>query len=299
MNTHNSKTLFCFGWSYCARHLVRSLPAGRFDRILATYRNPEDIDEIRAAGVEPVAFSDDASIPADLLSGVTHILTSAPPSADGDPVLDRAHGALAGARQLVWVGYLSTTGVYGDRQGGWVDEEGDLTPAGDRGHRRVAAERAWLDFRTLDGEALPVHLFRLAGIYGPGRNALENLRRGKKSSIVKKGQVFSRIHVDDISQVLLASMDQPSPGRAYNVCDDEPSPPQDVLVCAANLLGMAAPDEIPFEDADLSPMARSFYAESKRVSNARIRVELGVRLKHPNYRKGLVSLLRDLREGVG
>jgi len=299
VNTHNSKTLFCFGWSYCAQHLVRNLPAGRFDRVLATYRDPEDIARIQAAGVEPVAFSDDASISPDLLSGVTHILTSIPPNADGDPVLERAHGALADLRNVSWVGYLSTTGVYGDRQGGWVDEDGDLTPAGERGRRRVAAEQAWLDFRTRDGEALPVHLFRLAGIYGPGRNALENLRAGKKSSIVKKGQVFSRIHVDDISQVLLASMDQPSPGRAYNVCDDEPSPPQDVLVCAANLLGMAPPAEIPFEEADLSPMSRSFYAESKRVSNARIRVELGVRLKHPNYRKGLVSLLHDLREGVG
>lgn len=290
-----TRILFCFGWSYCARHLARALPAGQFDQIRATYRVPEDAQTLREAGVVPVPFMGDGSVPADLLRDVTHILTSIPPGEAGDPVLQRAHAALSDARQLTWVGYLSTTGVYGDRQGGWVDESSDLTPVGVRGQRRLDAERAWLDFRNTAGETLPVHIFRLAGIYGPGRNALIQVRDGRKTQVVKQGQVFSRIHVDDIAQTLLASINQPAPGRAYNVCDDEPGPPQDVLICAADLLGLPRPEEIPFERAELTPMARSFYSENKRVSNARIRVELGVHLKYPNFRKGLVALLHDLQ----
>ena len=187
------------------------------------------------------------------------------------------------------MGYLSTTGVYGDHGGAWVDEATALTPNTERGQRRLAAEEQWLALHRDHG--LPVHVFRLAGIYGPGRNTLDNLRDGTAKRVVKPGQVFSRIHVDDIAGVLLASMARPNPGRAYNVADDEPCPPQDVVTFAAELLGLAPPHEIPFEDARLSPMARSFFADSKRVSNARIKSELGYSLRFPTYREGLKSLI--------
>ena len=193
---------------------------------------------------------------------------------------------------MKWVGYLSTSGVYGNRGGDWVDEESPLEPTTARGQRRLEAERSWLRLHSDFG--LPVHLFRLAGIYGPGRNTLLNLRDGSAKRIIKPGQIFSRIHVDDIAGVLAASMAKPNPGRVYNVCDDEPCPPQEVVEYAANLLGMSVPPEIPFEQAELSPMAKSFYADSKRVSNKRIKNELGYRLFYPNYREGLGALKSQL-----
>jgi nucleoside-diphosphate-sugar epimerase len=187
---------------------------------------------------------------------------------------------------LQWVGYLSTVGVYGDHQGGWVDEDTALTPATARGLARVAAEAAW---QAVPG--LAPHIFRLAGIYGPGRGPFEKVRDGSARRIIKPGQVFSRIHVDDIAQVLAASIARPDPGRVYNVCDDDPAPPQDVLSHAAQLLGLPEPPAVPYDGAAMSPMARSFYAESKRVRNDRIKDELGVRLIHPDYRTGLAALL--------
>ena len=193
---------------------------------------------------------------------------------------------------MKWVGYLSTTGVYGDRGGDWVDEESPLEPNTARGQRRLQAERSWLRLHSDFG--LPVHLFRLAGIYGPGRNTLLNVRDGSAKRIIKPGQIFSRIHVEDIAGVLAASIAKPNPGRAYNVCDDEPCPPQEVVEFAANLLGLPLPPEIPFEQAELSPMAKSFYAESKRVSNRRIKTELGYKLVYPNYREGLRALKTTL-----
>jgi nucleoside-diphosphate-sugar epimerase len=183
------------------------------------------------------------------------------------------------------VGYLSTTGVYGDRGGDWVDEESALDPVNERSRLRVEAEAAWLQ------RDLPVHVFRLAGIYGPGRSAFDRLRAGRAQRIVKPGQVFSRIHVADIARVLAASMAAPEPGRVYNVADDEPAPPQDVIEHAAQLLGVEVPPAVPFESADLSPMARSFYRESKRVANDRIKRELGVKLLYPDYRAGLAAVL--------
>ncbi len=184
-----------------------------------------------------------------------------------------------------WVGYLSTTGVYGDHEGEWVDETAPLTPATKRGRARVAAEAGW------QALGLPLHIFRLAGIYGPGRGPFAKVRNGTARRIIKDGQVFSRIHVDDIAQVLLASIRQPNPGAVYNVCDDDPAPPQDVIAHAATLLGLPLPPAIKFEDADLTPMARSFYAESKKVQNDRIKSELGVRLLYPSYRDGLPALM--------
>ncbi len=193
---------------------------------------------------------------------------------------------------MKWVGYLSTTGVYGDRGGDWVDEDSPLEPTTARGQRRLEAERSWLRLHSDFG--LPVHLFRLAGIYGPGRNTLLNVRDGSAKRIIKPGQIFSRIHVEDIAGVLAASIAKPNPGRAYNVCDDEPCPPQEVVAFAADLLGLPLPPEIPFEQAELSPMAKSFYADSKRVSNRRIKTELGYKLIYPNYRDGLRALLPTL-----
>jgi nucleoside-diphosphate-sugar epimerase len=272
-------SLFCFGLGYTARALARVVQ-GRGWSVAGTSRD--------GAG-DTIAFDGDRDLPRNALDGVTHILVSAPPGAHGDPVLRRCRGELiARAPQLAWVGYLSTTGVYGDHGGGWVDEDTPRAPLSDRARRRVEAEDAWLALERDHG--LPVHVFRLAGIYGPGRNQLEGVREGSARRIIKQNQVFSRIHVDDIAGVLLASMAGPNPGRAYNVADDEPAPPQDVVAFAAELLGRPAPPAVPFEDAELSPMARSFYRESKRVSNRRIKQELGYQLLYPTYREGLTAL---------
>jgi len=219
------------------------------------------------------------------LDGVTHILSSIAPTADGDPVLAWLRDKIAAARDLEWVGYLSTTVVYGDHDGGWVDETTPITPAENRGKWRAQAETDW---QSING--LPLHIFRLAGIYGPGRGPFAKLMTGKARLIIKPGQVFSRIHVDDIAQVLAASIAQPNPGAIYNVCDDVPVPPQDVLSYAAELLGLPMPPEVPFEEAAMTPMARSFYSENKRVRNTLIKEELGVKLRYPNYRIGLQAV---------
>ncbi|WP_439123769.1 SDR family oxidoreductase, partial [Marivita sp.] len=212
---------------------------------------------------------------------------SAGPTETGDPTLSLIKTDItAQAARANWVGYLSTTGVYGDAKGDWVDESAPLSPATERGRRRVNAEAAWAAIPDL-----PLHIFRLAGIYGPGRGPFTKVRDGTARRIIKPGQVFSRIHVEDIAQVLEASMADPKPGTVYNLCDDDPAPPQDVIAHAATLLGVAAPPETPFEQAELSPMARSFYAESKRVRNDRIKSDLGVTLKYPDYRAGLAAVL--------
>jgi nucleoside-diphosphate-sugar epimerase len=235
--------------------------------------------------------------PAAALAGTSHLLSSAPPDPEvepgaGDPVLDHHSADIAALESLAWLGYLSTTGVYGDRGGAWVDEDSALTPTGERGRRRVAAEDAWLELWERD--ARPVHLFRLAGIYGPGRSALDTVRNGTARRIDKPGQVFSRIHVDDIAAVLQASIARPRPGAAYNLCDDEAAPPQEVVAFACALLGREAPPLVPFEAAELSDMARSFYRDNKRVSNARIKDELGVALAYPSYREGLRAILAEM-----
>lgn len=288
----SGNVLFVFGLGYSARALAADLMAQGWT-VRGTTRSIENQAGFARQGIEALLFDSETPL-ADtgVLDGVTHLLASVPPGPEGDPVL-RHHGADLAARagQIVWAGYLSTTGVYGDRGGDWVDETATPSPATERGQRRVDAEDGWCGlWRTAH---LPVHLFRLAGIYGPGRNALETVRQGKARRIVKPGQVFSRTHVSDIAAVLAASIAQPNPGAAYNVCDDDPAPPQDVILHACELLGVDPPPEIPFEDAELSDMARSFYAESKKVSNTRIKEELGVRLAYPDYRAGLAALLAD------
>jgi len=281
----SEKNLFCFGMGFTAQTLIWQL-GGRGWAISGTSRDG-------AGGTMTFSREQPLTDPVAVLARATHVLLSIPPDDDGDPVL-ACHGAdLAALPNLRWLGYLSTTGVYGDRGGGWVDEETPPAPTHRRGERRVAAERAWLDWAddTKTDNGLAMQIFRLAGIYGPGRNALETLRQGRARRIVKPGHVFSRIHVDDLASVLAASMAQPNGGAIYNVCDDEAAPPQDVIAHAAKLLGLVPPPEIPFDRAELSPMAASFYRDNKRTRNDRIKGELGVQLRYPDYRAGLAALL--------
>ncbi len=279
--------LFCFGLGYSATFLARQLVAKGW-RVTGTCRSRDHQVELSRLGIEAHLFDRDRPIGnlSQLLSSVTHLLSSVPPDEEGDPVLDVHRTEIdAAAPHLAWIGYLSTTGVYGNRDGGWVDEMSALQPTGERGRRRVAAEHAWLALSQ------PAHLFRLAGIYGPGSSALDTVREGRAKRIIKPGHIFSRIHVADIAQVLEASMARPHPGAAYNVCDDDPAPASDVIAFAAALLNKPPPPEVPFEQAELSPMARSFYDDNKRVSNSRIKRELGVALQYPNYRIGLPATL--------
>lgn len=281
----NTTRLFCFGLGYSAAVLAERLRAHGWS-VAGTTRQPEAAAVLRAAGVDTFLFDrgrplDDA---AAALAGATHVLSSVPPDADGDAVLDHHGRDIAAVGGLKWIGYLSTTGVYGDRDGGWVDEDSALEPTGERGRRRVAAERAW------QGLA-PVHIFRLAGIYGPGRNAIATVRAGTAKRIDKPGQVFSRIHVADMAAVLEASMTRPNPGRIYNVCDDDPAPPADVIAYASELLGRPPPPLVRFAEAELSEMGRSFYRDNKRVRNNRIKDELGIHLTYTDYKAGLNALL--------
>ena len=280
-----AKTLLSFGHGYSAQGLARLLdPQGW--RIIGTTRSADKAAAFAAQGVEPVLWPDGHLTEA--LAQATHLLISAAPDAQGDPVLARYGAQIATiAPRLDWVGYLSTTGVYGDHQGGWVDEATPLDPSTRRGQMRVDAEAAW---RAIPG--LPLHIFRLAGIYGPGRGPFEKVRNGTARRIIKANQVFSRTHVEDIAQVLAASIARPNAGAVYNVCDDDAAPPEDVIGHAAALLGLPLPPAVASEDAEMTPMARSFYAESKRVRNDRIKDELGVTLKYPSYRDGLPALLK-------
>ena len=281
-----------FGLGFSARALARRL-AERGWAVSATSRSASGAEAIEARGYRGLVFDGSTPLPQQAIDGVTHVVNSAPPGDDGDPVL-RQHAAdfAARAKQFQWVAYLSTTGVYGDHAGGLVTEDTPLTPNTERGHKRLMAENQWLELWRAHG--LPVMIFRLAGIYGPGRNQLLSLRDGTAKRVIKPGQIFSRIHVEDIANTLDASIAHPHPGRAYNVCDDEACPPQDVVEYGARLLGLPVPPDVPFEEATLSPMAKSFYADSKRVSNDRIVKELGVRLSYPTYREGLAGIAKEL-----
>lgn len=282
-------TLLSIGHGYSAAELARLLlPQGW--RIIGTTRSAEKAERLQANGVEPVIWPG-----ADLstaLGEATHVLSSVAPVYGKDPVIGvLADGITREAKRLIWVGYLSTTGVYGDHGSDWVDEGTALTSQTKRGQARIAAEAAWQDLAMRSD--LPLHIFRLGGIYGPGRGPFAKIRAGTARRIVKPGQVFSRIHVEDIAAVLAASIKRPNPGAIYNVCDDEPAPPEDVIGYAAQLLDMPVPPTESWDQADMTPMARSFYAESKRVRNTKIKEELGVKLCYPNYRKGLEALLKE------
>lgn len=283
MNSNAKGRLLSFGHGYSARALAASLPGWE---VIGTHRDAP----LRWPGTDMRPY----------LDGADHLLISIAPGAaapddpsGGDPVLAELGDEIAArAGRYRWVGYLSTTGVYGDRGGDWVDETSALRPSTERGRRRVAAEAAW---RAIPG--LPLHIFRLAGIYGPGRGPFAKVRAGTARRIIKPGQVFSRIHVQDIAASLAASIARPDPGAIYNLCDDDPAPPEAVIAAAATLLRQPVPPAEDFATADMTPMARSFYAENKRVSNRRIKEDLGVVLKFPTYRDGLADLVR--REDVG
>jgi nucleoside-diphosphate-sugar epimerase len=288
--------LFVFGLGYSVRQFL-SLYRERFTEIGGTVRTSEKVRAMEAEGIQAFRFDGSDFDPRILerIARADALLVSIPPMREADPVLERFSEAIASAPHLRWIGYLSTVGVYGHADGNWVDETTAPNPATIRSRHRIAAEREWLAL----GESAPfaVQIFRLAGIYGPGRNALVKVDDGSAKRIVKPGQVFNRIHTTDIAQVLMASIERPSRNAIYNVADDEPGPPQDVIAYAAQLLGREPPPEVPFEEAEMTPMARTFYEDNKRVRNTRIRTELGVMLRYPTYREGLQALL-EAGEGI-
>lgn len=286
--------LFVFGMGYSAAHYVRTRRAN-YARVFATVRGAEKRDGLAREGVEAFVFSPAAAGEgvAAALAEADRLLVSVPPGAGGDPALERYADAIARAPSLRSIVYLSTIGVYGDHDGAWIDEATAPAPTNERSVWRLAAEEAWRDLARSKGAA--VHVLRLAGIYGPGQNALVNLRAGTAKRIVKAGQVFNRIHVEDIARAVDAAFAYPDAraDRVWNVCDDEPAPPQDVVTFAAKLMGVEPPPEIDFETAALSPMARSFYSECKRCSNRAMREELGVTLACPTYREGMERLFAE------
>ncbi|MFC7048870.1 SDR family oxidoreductase [Emcibacter nanhaiensis] len=287
-----TKKLFCFGLGYTARALTSRLASDADWIIAGTCRSPDRQKELIVQGIEAHVFNGTAPLAeaAEILSDVTHLLISTPPEElTGDPVLASHAQDIAKLKNLQWVGYLSTTGVYGDHNGGWVDDDTPETPSSRRGELRLEAEKGWLEL--LEQADLTVHLFRLGSIYGPGRGQYESLKSGRTQKIVKKNQYFSRIHVEDIVQVLLASMDHPNPGCSYNVVDDLPAPPDEVIDYVCDLMSLPRLPEVGFDTAELSPLMRSFYSESKRVRNDRIKSELGVKLNYPTYREGFAALV--------
>lgn len=279
--------LLSFGHGYSASALERRLlPQGW--EIIATTRDPKKAEALRARGLSARVWGRD-DLSGDI-GRATHILSSVAPEGGRDPVLGAWGGALAPCLdEKAWIGYLSTTGVYGDHGGAWVDETSPLTPNTDRGRARVAAESEWA--AVCRQTKAPLHIFRLAGIYGPHRGPFEKLRNGTARRIVKEGQVFSRIHVEDIAMALEASMKAQKRGAVYNICDDIPAPPEDVIAYGAELLGLPIPPAIAFEHADLGPMAASFYSENKRVKNDHVKADLGLSWLYPDYKSGLKAIL--------
>lgn len=297
VSPHNNwpmNKLLCFGLGYSASELASRLaPQGW--QITATATSTESAARAAALGYQSIVF-DGASRPPQLeraIDAATHAIVSAPPGPMGDPILSQFATMIVASPNLRWIGYLSTIGVYGDHGGAWIDETTPVLPRSERSQRRAIAESAWLDVgRT---SAKTVLVFRLAGIYGPGRSALDSLLDGKARRLIKPGQVFNRIHRDDIAGLLEAAIAR-SPGHSiYNVCDDEPAPPQDVIAYAAHLLGLPVPPDVAYDRAPLSAMAASFYSENKRISNARAKCDLGWHPSYPTYREGLAAIATMMR----
>jgi nucleoside-diphosphate-sugar epimerase len=294
--SHHSKHLFCFGLGFSALIFARRMMALGW-KVSGTIRPDSDKDQGKRERLESegiVVHNFDRSLPlaevSTVLGDVTHILSSIPPGKEGDCVLQLHVAEIAKCKRLEWVGYLSTTGVSGNRDGGVVFEDDPLTPSSPRSEQRAQAEKEWL--ALVDPHDIPVHIFRLAGIYGPGRSPLDSLKSGKvKQRIDKPGHIFSRIHVEDIANVLEASVRQPRAGRIYNVCDSAPEEPSKVTTYASQLLGIDPPPLVSFDQAEMSPMAKTFWLDNKRVDNSRIITELGVKLDYPDYQSGLKSLL--------
>lgn len=286
------KQLLCLGYGYVARRLARTLTRDGW-RIAGTYRNSETRAQIEAEGLRPISWAA-GRLDRDAFERATAILVSTPPGDDGCPALKAVgDGVEQGAAAISWIGYLSSNGVYGDHKGAWVDETSPLLATSRRARNRIDAEKNWRAFGKAAG--IPVIIFRLPGIYGPGRSAFDAIREGRAQRIDKPGQVFSRAHVDDIAAALKRSLDAPDAGDLFNIADDEPAPPQDVVSYACDLLGVATPPLIPFEEAALSEMAKSFYADNKRVSNALMKARLLPSLNYPTYREGLAAILSEER----
>lgn len=284
----NHPHLLVFGPGYSAEALIK-VAAEEGWRVSATWRRDEAVEQIEKMGAEPVAFCKESIASSDDLKNITHILISIAPQMDGDPVLRTFKDWLASCPDLQWIGYLSSTNVYGDHDGGWVDETSETKPSLERGKRRLVAENDWLAFGSKLN--IPVHMFRLGGIYGQEKSALVTLRKGKARRVIKPGQVFGRIHRDDIASAVWLAANSTLPSNIFNLTDDLPSPPQDVISEAARLLGVNAPEEIAFEDADLSPMGRSFYQENKRVKNQKAKDLLGWQPAYTDYRQALAKIL--------
>jgi nucleoside-diphosphate-sugar epimerase len=291
-------TLICFGFGYCAEHFVAAY-GRKFDRIIGTVRGRERAAILNAydgGRMRALVFDGETHEPEldRVISEAEGALVSVPPGDGGDPVLSAYGALLAQAKNLRAIVYLSTIGVYGDRGGEWVDETAQAHPDSGRGSARLSAERDWQSLGERNGASVAV--LRLAGIYGPGQNALEQIARGKARRVIKPGQIFNRIHVTDIAQAIDAAFTLQASG-IFNVADDEPSPPADPLVFAAQLLGVAPPPEIPFAQAaqTMSPMALSFWQECRRVKNDKLKHELGVTLRYPTYREGLKALFAERR----
>lgn len=263
-----------------------------------TTRDVEKRSFLRGKGIKAHLFDYEHPLgdPYFILEGTTHLLISTPPDDVGDPTFQMHAEDIVRIPTLEWVGYLSTTGVYGDRDGGVVDEYSEIRPNSKRGSRRVRAESEW--YSLFQHYGLPLHVFRLAGIYGPGRSALDSVRAGVARRINKPGQVFNRIHVEDIVQVLMASMAKPNPGAAYNLADDDPVPSWEVITYTCELLGITPPPIIPYNEADMAPITRSFYSDNKRVLNNRIKEELGIALKYPDYKRGIDACLKSEKYGL-
>ena len=283
------KKILFFGFGYTAQALFRRLDRQKW-KIFGTYFSQKE--RKRMPGGTLLKFSRSTLVSNKYFKNLTHILISIPPDKLGDPTLQKHFLDLAHSKTLQWVGYLSSTSVYGNWNGKWVDESFPLRPIEMRARRRLNAEKKWM--KVYNDYEIPVHIFRLAGIYGPGRNVLESIKRNKARIIIKKGQFFSRIHVLDIAKVLLASIKKPNPGSIYNVCDDLPSPPQDVVVYGYRLLKKELPSPIKFKDAALSSLGKSFYKDNKRVRNKKIKKELRIDLTYKNYKIGLNAIHRSI-----
>jgi nucleoside-diphosphate-sugar epimerase len=282
------KKLLSLGHGYSAQVFEKFLDPKIWE-ISATTRDIKKAEILIARNIN--AFIWPSSDLKNEINRASHILLSIPPIESGDPVFESYFEIIKNAQDLEWIGYLSTTGVYGDHDGNWVDENTKLNPTTERGKHRVLAEEQWLSLAKEVGS--PVNIFRLAGIYGPGRGPFSKVIAGTAKRIIKVGQVFSRIHVEDIARVLLASMERPGIGKIYNVCDDLPAPPEDVLSYAAKLLNKEDPPIVDFSSADLSDMVRSFYSECKRVDNSKIKSDLLISLSYPNYKIGLKAELKE------
>lgn len=289
----NRKKLFCYGYGYVAKNTIQYLQQSEPDAwdFVVTTTDLDKLQAIRESGLKAYLFSDKRHFndPLFAMDGVTHILISVPPKKDGDVVFKAHARDILKIPSIEWIGYLSSTAVYGNRDGDWVNENSAIEPTSERGSKRAKAETQWLKLRRIAG--IPINIFRLSGIYGIGRSAIDTVRAGTSKRVYKEGHAFNRIHVDDIIQVLLASMDQPKPGDIYNLADDNPVGSHELIDYACKLLGQTPPPLLQYDnDLDMSPMARSFYKDNKRVSNQKIKDKLGITLKYPDYKSGLDAI---------